>query len=105
MVSRRLTAHGLARQMKRLDYCKPRLGRSSSRLKLGESGPTTRVVSTNLASAPAVTTETAAVTGCPVHWVADLATSAETAAPTFVDVEGAPNPKEVREFFELYKEH
>ena len=57
--------------------------------------------------APTVETETPAVTGCPVHWVADLASSAGTAAPTFadLDVEGAPNPKEVREFFELYKEH
>jgi nitric-oxide synthase len=55
--------------------------------------------------APTLETETPAVTGCPVHWVADLASSTQTAAPTFADLEGGPNPKEVREFFELYKEH
>jgi nitric-oxide synthase len=60
-------------------------------------------VSTNLASAEAGFTETPAVTGCPVHWVADLATSAPATAP--VITEGSPDPKEVREFFELYKEH
>jgi nitric-oxide synthase len=62
-------------------------------------------VSINLASAPAVTTETPAVTGCPVHWVADLASSQTDTAPAPQFTEGAPNPKEVREFFELYKEY
>ena len=62
-----------------------------------------RVVSTNLASAEAVFTETPAVTGCPVHWVADLATSEPATVPAIT--EGGPDPKEVREFFELYKEH
>jgi nitric-oxide synthase len=61
-------------------------------------------VTPNLAAA--VDTAVPAATGCPVHWVADLAPSpSETAAPTFADVEGGPNPKEAREFFELYKEH
>jgi nitric-oxide synthase len=54
--------------------------------------------------APAVESETPAA-GCPVQWVADLASSAETAAPAFADVEGGPDPKQVREFFELYKQH
>ncbi len=40
--------------------------------------------------------------GCPVHWVADLTTSQPTIAPP---TEGRPDPKEVREFFELYREH
>lgn len=57
-------------------------------------------MSSHLAAAPALTTEIPAVTGCPVHWVADLATTTEQAPR-----DGAPNPKEVREFFELYKEH
>ena len=61
-------------------------------------------MSTNLASAQAAFTETPAVTGCPVHWVADLASSAP-AQPLPVITEGGPDPKEVREFFELYKEH
>ena len=39
-----------------------------------------------------------------MHWVADLALDRHRRTP-FVDTEGAPNPKEVREFFELYKEH
>ena len=38
-----------------------------------------------------------------MHWVADLATSEPAQAP--VVREGSPDPKEVREFFELYKEH
>jgi nitric-oxide synthase, bacterial len=60
-------------------------------------------VSTNLVSAQAAFTEAPAVSGCPVHWVADLASSATETAP--VITEGGPDPKEVREFFELYKEH
>ena len=60
-------------------------------------------MSTHLAAADAVHIAAPAVTGCPVHWVADLATSEPAAAPVFT--EGGPDPKEVREFFELYKKH
>ena len=61
-------------------------------------------MTTNLASAvPASSDATPAATGCPVHWVADLATSEPAEAP--VIREGSPDPKEVREFFELYKKH
>jgi len=76
------------------------LVRSSTDLKLGRPGPNTWAVSSHLASAPAVTS---AVTGCPVHWVADLAATGTETAPQVV--KGAPNANEVREFFELYKEH
>jgi len=61
-------------------------------------------VTTNLASAvPASSDAIPAATGCPVDWVADLATSEPTQAP--VVREGSPDPTEVREFFELYKKH
>ena len=58
-------------------------------------------MTTNLASKQETTP---AVTGCPVHWVADLATTSEPAQAPVIR-EGSPDPKEVREFFELYKEH
>ena len=58
-------------------------------------------MTTKLASATRTASE---VTGCPVHWVADLATTSEPAQAPVIR-EGSPDPKEVREFFELYKEH
>ena len=45
-----------------------------------------------------------AVTGCPVQWVADLAPTSEPAQAPVIR-EGSPDAKEVREFFELYKQH
>ena len=77
------------------------LDRSSIRFKVGPRGPTIGAVTTNLASKQETTP---AVTGCPVHWVADLATTSEPAQAPVIR-EGSPDPKEVREFFELYKEH
>ena len=58
-------------------------------------------MTTNLASKQETTP---AVTGCLVHWVADLAPTSEPAQAPVIR-EGSPDPKEVREFFELYKEH
>ena len=78
---------------------------SSNRSQASRARSEYRDVSANLASAPAELTETPAVTGCPVHWVADLATSAPARSAYPAPVEGGPDPKEVREFFELYKEH
>jgi len=57
------------------------------------------VPTTNLAAGKPATKQ---MTGCPVNWVADLATSAP-APPRRTD--DTPDPREVREFFELYKEH